>query len=82
MIKLLSEIKNIDDSIMKIMKIGFKFSIILGLLFTYVLFFYAINPTSHVTFEIGYLGVKCSLMFFVCFLVGALASNRIKNGEI
>ncbi len=80
MIKLLNDIKNIDASIIKIMKLGFKFSFILGIFFTYILFLYTINPVSHVTFEIGYLGVKCSLMFFVSFLVGAIASDKFKKG--
>lgn len=82
MIKLLSEFKNIDNSIMKIMRAGFKISFILGLFFTYILFFYTINPISHTIFEIGYLGVKASLMFFVSFLVGGLASDKIKKGTI
>ena len=80
MINFFSEIKDIDSSIIKIMKTGFKFSFILCLIFTYVLFLYTLNPVSHVTFEVGYLGVKCSLMFFVSFLVGALASDKFKKG--
>lgn len=82
MINLFRDIKDIDSSIMKVMKIGFRFSFILGLFFTYILLIYALNPVSHVTFEIGYLGVKGSLMFFVSFLVGALASDKIKKGAI
>lgn len=80
MINFFREIKNIDESIMKIMKIGFKFSFIFCLFFTYILFLYTSNPVSHVTFEIGYLGIKCSLMFFVSFLVGAVASDKFKKG--
>lgn len=75
--KLLSELKNIDTSIIKIMKTGFKFSFIFGLFFTYIMYFYAINPVSHVIFEIGYLGVKCCLMFFVSFYVGAITTHKI-----
>ena len=82
MINLFRDIKDMDSSIMKIMKIGFRFSFVFGLIFTYILFLYTLNPVSHVTFEIGYLGVKCSLMFFVCFLVGAIASDKIKKGAI
>jgi len=81
MINLFRDIKDMDSSIMKIMKIGFRFSFIFGLFFTYILFLYILNPFSHVTFEIGYLGVKCSLMFFVSFLVGAMASDKIKKGD-
>lgn len=81
MINLFRDIKDMDSSIMKIMKIGFRFSFIFGLFFTYILFLYILNPISHVTFEIGYLGVKCSIMFFVSFLVGAMASDKFKKGE-
>ena len=81
MINLFRDIKDMDSSIMKIMKIGFRFSFVLGLFFTYILFLYILNPISHVTFEIGYLGVKCSIMFFVSFLVGAMASDKFKKGE-
>ena len=81
MINLFRDIKDMDSSIMKIMKIGFRFSFIFGLIFTYILFLYILNPISHVTFEIGYLGVKCSIMFFVSFLVGAIASDKFKKGE-
>ena len=56
MINLFRDIKDMDSSIMKIMKIGFRFSFVLGLFFTYILFLYILNPISHVTFEIGYLG--------------------------
>jgi len=80
MINLFKEIKDIDESIIKIMKIGFKFSFVLCLFFTYILYFYSIYPLSHITFDIGYLGVKCCLMFFVSFLVGAMASDKFKKG--
>lgn len=78
--KFFEDFKDIDGSIVRLMKIGFKFSFILCMLFTYILFLYTLNPVSHVAFEIGYLGVKSSLMFFVSFLVGALASDKIKKG--
>lgn len=80
--KLIEDFKDIDNSIVKVMKHGFRFSFVLCILFTYILFLYTLNPVSHITFEIGYLGVKCSLMFFVSFLVGALASDKIKKGVI
>lgn len=79
--KFFNDFKEIDSSILKVMKLGFKFSFILCLFFTYVLFLYSLNPVSHVAFDIGYLGVKCSLMFFVSFLVGALVSDKIKKGD-
>ena len=77
--KLISDFKDIDTTIIKVMKNGFKFAFILGLLATYILFLYMQNPVSHIAFEIGYSVVKCSLTFFVCFLVGALASDKIQK---
>ena len=75
--KVLEEIKNIDKSIVKIMNSGFKFSFVVCMIFTYILYLYTLNPISHIHFEIGYLGVKCGLMFFASFLIGAISSNKI-----
>ena len=80
MINFFKDIKNIDESIIKIMRIGLKYSVVLCLFFTYILYFYSVSPVSHVAFDIGYLGVKCSLMFFVSFLVGAIAADKLKKG--
>lgn len=77
--KFFDEIRNIDSSIIKIMKSGFRFSFIVCIIFTYILYLYTLNPVSHTLFEIGYLGVKCSFMFFISFFVGAVASNKIKQ---
>lgn len=79
MMNLFKEIYNMNGSISKIMKIGFKFSLILCIFFTYFLLLYILNPISHTIFEIGYLGVKCSIMFFVSFLVCAITANKILN---
>ena len=79
MIKFLKDIKNIDYSIVKVRNLGFKFSFVLCLLFTYILFLYTLNPISHIAFDIGYLGVKASLMFFTSFFVGAISANMFKN---
>ena len=77
--KFFNEFKNIDNSIVRIMKSGFKFSFVLCIVFTYVLYLYTLNPISHTLFDVGFLGVKCSLMFFISFFVGAVASNKIRD---
>lgn len=77
MMKFIDDFKNIDVSVTKVMNNGVKFSFVLGLLATYILFFYIQNPVSHVIFEAGYAIIKCSIMFFVCFLVGAFATDKI-----
>ena len=75
--KMIEEFKNIDIKIIRIMKNGFKVSFITCLMFTYILYYYTLNPITHTAFEIGILGVKCSFMFFVSFFIGAVASNKI-----
>ena len=74
-----NEFKEIDNSIIKIMKSGFKFSFILCIIFTYILLLYSMNPISHTIFDIGILGIKCSITVFISFFIGALASNMIKK---
>lgn len=80
--KLFCSLKNMDASIMNLMKVGIKFSFIICLLFTYILYLYIFNPFSHIAFDIGYLGVKCSFMFFSCFFGIAIVANKIKIKEI
>lgn len=75
-----NDIKDIDRSIINVMKCGFKFSFVLCLIATYILYLYILNPISHIAFEVGYSIARCSIMFFVCFFVGAMASNKVKNG--
>ncbi len=80
--KFINEFKNIDDSIVKIMKSGFKCSFIICLIATYILFLYILNPVTHTMFSIGYLLARLGLMCFVCFFVGAFASDKIKKGVL
>lgn len=80
--KFINDFKGIDISIMKVMKGGFKASLVLCLIATYIMYLYILNPVSHTAFDIGYSVARCGLMFFVSFLVGALASNYIINKKI
>ncbi len=78
----INDFKNIDISIINIMRGGFKVSLVLCLIATYIMYLYILNPVSHMTFDIGYSVARCGFMFFVSFLVGALASNYIINRKI
>ena len=80
--KFINDFKGIDISIMKVMKGGFKASLVLCLIATYIMYLYILNPVSHTAFDIGYSVARCGLMFFVSFLVGALARNYIINRKI
>lgn len=80
--KFINEFKQIDTSIINIMKSGFKFSLILSLFASYILYFYLQNPISHTVFEIGYLTQKLALMFFVCFFAGAFVFDKVKKNIV
>lgn len=82
MMKIINEFKEIDISIINIMKNGFKFSLVLSLFASYILYFYIQNPISHTVFEIGYLSQKVALMFFVCFFTGAFVFDKFKKNII
>ena len=75
----INDFKGIDISIINVMKGGFKASLVLCLIATYIMYLYVLNPVSHMAFDIGYSIARCGLMFFVSFLVGALASYYIIN---
>ncbi len=77
-----TDFKNIDKSNVKIRTIGTKFSFILCLFFTYILFCYSIHPISQIAYSIGYLGIKLSLSLIVSFFVSSFAVDKIKNNSI
>ena len=52
MIKFINDFKSIDVSIVRVMKNGFKFSFIVFLIATYILYLYILNPASHIAFEV------------------------------
>jgi hypothetical protein len=72
--------KNIDSSIIKIMKNGYKFSFLLAIFSSYILFLYTYNPISHVWFESGILLLKTSITAFVAFLSLGFVFDKIKKG--
>lgn len=77
--KLFYSLKDMDASITNLMKVGIKISFIICLLFTYILHLYIFNPFSHIAFDIGYLGVKCSFMLISCFFGIAIVANKINS---
>lgn len=74
--KFICDFKNMNFSINKLMKLGIKSSFVSCLFFTYILYFYTFNPFSHLTFEIGYLGVKCCFMLIACFFGIAIVTDK------
>lgn len=76
----IKDFKNIDSSVIKIMKHGYRFSFLLAILSTYILFLYTYNPISHVWFESGILLLKASITAFVAFLTCGFVFDKIKKG--
>ena len=74
--KLLEEFKNIDKSILKLMKSGIKFSFVFCLFAT---LFLATYETVHtpILFSIGLF--KTSLFFFVAFITYAFAFDSVRK---
>ena len=77
---LLKDIKDIDISIFKLMKNGYKFSLLLAIFSAYILFLYTYNPISHIWFEAGISLLKTSITLFVAFFVCGFSFDKIKKG--
>lgn len=77
---MMKDFKNIDSSIVNIMKNGYRFSFLLAIFSSYILFLYTYNPISHFWFESGILLLKASITAFVSFLVCGFAFDKIKKG--
>lgn len=76
----IKDFKNIDSSVIKIMKNGYKFSFLLAFFASYILFLYTYNPISHVWFESGILLLKASITSFVTFFSCGFVFDKIKKG--
>ncbi len=76
----IKDFKNIDSSVIKIMKNGYKFSFLLAIFSSYILFLYTYNPISHIWFESGILLLKVSITAFVSFLSFGFVFDKIKKG--
>lgn len=77
---IIRDFKNIDSSIVKIMKHGYKFSFLLAIFSSFILFLYTYNPISHIWFESGILLLKASISIFVAFVVCGFVFDKVKKG--
>lgn len=76
--KTLLKLKNVDNSILKVLYNGLKFCLILALLATFIL---SIYHTVHNP-DIFYIGIslfKSTLFFIVFFIICAIAIDTIKK---
>ena len=76
--KVMDELKNFDQSVLKVMKVGIKFSFVFCLFATLIL---ATYNTVHIP-QLFYTGIslfQTSLFFFVAFIAYGFVFNRIKH---
>lgn len=72
------EIKNMDKSIVKVMKTFFSFSFVLCLFSVFILSLYNTYPFSHIVYYSGLILFRTSLFFTVSSFMCAFVINKIK----
>ena len=77
--KIITNIKNIDKSILKIMFAGLKFSLIICIISCILSLTYILNPISHIIYYSGIILFKTGLTFGIMFFVCAFAMDKIKK---
>ena len=75
--KLISEIKNMDKKIKSAMFNGFKISFVICLFSILILNLYTTYPVCCITYDIGLILFKTSILFAVCFFMSAYITNSI-----
>ena len=76
--KLILEIKNMDMSIVKVMKICFNVSFLLCLFSTFILSLYNTYPVSHIAYDSSLILFRTGLFFAVSSFMSAFVINKIK----
>lgn len=77
--QLLLEFKEMDHSILGLMKSGIKFSFCLSVLSILILFTYEFVYTIPLVYYIGFSLFKTSLFFIVGFVICAFAFSKIQK---
>ena len=77
--KLIVLVKTLDFKVKKIMNIGFKFSFIIMLISTYILYTYKLSNSNPNIFYIGLSLFRSALSFGVSFFIFGLSFNTIKK---
>lgn len=76
--KIILEIKNMDMSIARAMKVGFKVSFLLCLFSTFILSLYNTYPISHIIYDSSLILFRTGLFFAVSSFMSALVINKIR----
>ncbi len=77
--QILLEFKNLDNTIINLMKSGLKFSFLLIILASIILLTYDFLFTYPIIYYTGFSLFKTSLFFMAGFVIFAFAFNRIKQ---
>ena len=76
---LITNVKNIEKNIYKIMFFGFKISIVILIISGILSIMYILNPISHMIFESGIILFKTGLTFYITFFVCGFMMDKIKK---
>ncbi len=77
--QILLEFKNLDNTIINLMKSGIKFSFLLIILASIILLTYDLLFTYPTIYYIGFSLFKTSLFFMAGFVIFGFAFNKIKT---
>ena len=75
--KLILEVKDMNKSIKSAMFNGFKISFIICLFAILILNLYTTYPICCITYDVGLILFKTSILFAVCFFMSACVTNSI-----
>ena len=75
--KYIDSLFDMDKRIIKIVKIGFIFSIILCFIATTIFYFYHINALTYIYHDISLILFQTGIIFAIGFFVCGFATNRI-----
>ena len=75
--KLISEVKCMNKSIKSTMFNGFKISFVVCLFSILILNLYTTYPVCCITYDVGLILFKTSILFAVCFFMSAYITNSI-----
>ena len=78
----IKNIKNIEGKTLKIMYLGFNFSLAICIISSIISLTYILNPISHILFQSGIILFKTGLTFGIMFFVCGFAIDKIKKEVI
>lgn len=76
---ILNAFKSLDKLTTKIIKLGLKFCLMLGIISLLILITYNLSFTIPLLFNIGFILLRLSLIFGVEFIICGFAADKIKK---